>query len=254
MTESLSQKAQDVIASFSQLNIGPGVQCPYFNNRRSKVRAGLRVTIGKGSPTDIEEEARILSFREHVDLDSLSKKDTAKFLINHNIGIDCSGFAYYVLHAELCATKKKSLSSILSFPGKNLLRRLLSKMRTVENTNVETLSHSNNSHVIELSNIQPGDMFIILKSGKEHSLDHILLVSEVEKENNTPAKITYVHSFRWSTDGNAHGVRKGTITITDKNKSFLDQRWEEQGKKNKENETYLRANDAKYFGLHRLNS
>lgn len=68
MNTELSQLAQSIIYNYLHVPIGSRCVCPYFNNRRSKIRGGLRALVGKGSPEDIKEEVEILSLKEKKDL------------------------------------------------------------------------------------------------------------------------------------------------------------------------------------------
>lgn len=250
----LSQSARDIIQSYLRLPFdNKVVSCPYFNNKRARVRGGLRVLIGKGTHHEITEEAKILAKRHNVDLESLSDKDIKKFLVEHNIGIDCSGFTFHILDAELRARSKGTLKQQLSFPHiKSPLRKFLAKFRTIENTNVVTLSQEENSVEIPLADIAPADMIIILSSEKFSNPNHVLIVHEVNT-NGSLQEIHYTHSFEWRTDGAAnHGVRQGTISITYPSKNLLSQHWEEQGKTGENNETYLLAKNASNIQIRRL--
>ncbi len=250
----LSLEALSVITNYTLLPFpDKDVSCPYFNNRRSKVRAGLRVLLGKGSPTEIVEEAQLFALREKVNLNQLSNEDLKKFLVDHNLGIDCSAFAYSILNIEYKIKNTSELSSKLFYPNISLIRKLLIQLRPIENINVRTLAHEKNSRMVELKDVSPGDMIIILNSGKDHTLNHILIVLRVEYGENFPKAIQYVHSFQWSTDGKYnHGIKDGTIEITNIQKPLLEQNWIEAEKIGDENETYLRAKEAEVLELKRL--
>lgn len=57
--------------------------------------------------------------------------------------------------------------------------------------------------------------------------------------------IHYVHSIALPSDGEyGHGVREGTIEITDINKPITEQKWTEAGKTGMENYTCARAQKA----------
>lgn len=255
-TETLGQQALDVIDAYMHLNVGTGtVNCPYFNNKRSKVRAGLRVLIGKGSAKDITDEVTLVSLREKVDLSALSEDELKQYLIEHNIGIDCSGLAYYILDAVSAANGSGGLKKSLNYPfAKNPIRKLLTKTRPVENVNVKTLADESNSSVVSLKDVRPGDMIMIVGAGYTGVVDHILIVHAVDRADDNPTAIHYTHSFQWSIDGRfAHGVRQGIIRITDPGKPLLDQEWEEQGIVDaRRNETHRRASEADSLEIRRL--
>lgn len=254
-TKTLSRDALNLIQQYLSLPFSTsGVPCPYFNNKRSSVRGALRVLIGKGTPEEVVEEAKMFALRERRDLDSFSEEQLQQFLVEHNLGLDCSGFAYHVLDTELAARKKKSLKSTLRFATlNNPIRKFLARLRSVENTNVSLLAHSANSTPVTLQDIQPGDMIVILASKKFSNPNHILIVHEVVEENGNPLTIQYTHSFQWPSEGKFnHGVRQGTITITDATKPLLEQTWTERGESGEKNYTLKLAQDAEHVELRRL--
>jgi hypothetical protein len=240
--QTLSKQALQIIEDYQDLSIGKDkIVCPYFNNRRSGIRGALAVLIGKGTPGQIEEEAMLFGLREKIDLDSLNKKDLKKFLVDHNLGIDCSGFVFHVLDAELDGIKKH-----LKHPWiKNPIRKLIAKLRIVENTGVSTFNNDINTEEVKLSGVKPGDLIIMMNTGLKNDMHHILLVSKVESRKSKV--INYVHSFQFTTDGKYdHGIKEGEIKIIDPKKGLLEQEWNEV-------ETYNHAKMAKKLKIGRLN-
>ncbi|MFH0857599.1 MAG: hypothetical protein V1848_02520 [Candidatus Magasanikbacteria bacterium] len=250
----LTQSAQKMIDHYKNLHIGNSIlRTPYFINKGNKVRGGLRVAIGKGSPEDIEDEAKIISMKNKIDVNTLTQEQTLDFLIDQNLGIDCSGFVYHVLNEEMKEKKNTSLHTCLTYKTKNPLRKLLTKLRPAENTSVQVLADEKNTEEIQIKNVQPGDMIILMGTGEQHELNHILLVTDVEKENETIKTIHYTHSLKWKQDKkNQHGVRDGKIHITDINKPITEQQWNEQEKIGEENETLWRAKTAQKIKIGRI--
>lgn len=232
------------------------IAAPYFNNRRQKVRGALRVLIGKGNPDDIVEEAAIFGLKERVDMQSISAEQMKKFLVDHNIGVDCSALAYYVLDEELKARKKSGLKNFLYFqPTINPLRKILIALRPIENAGVKTFHNTKNSRQIELSEIQPGDCITMIGTGRDHDLNHMLVIHKVEYTGGTPKMLHYTHSLAWSTDGQYnHGVCQGKIGIVDIKKPLIEQKWTEKNKEGTENETYWRATTAQELSIDRIKS
>ncbi len=252
----LSEKALTIIDQYLHFKMGAAtVSIPYYNNNHKKIRAALRATTGKGSPKDIFDEVEISlmkngsraaassaptgavhggAFRPGI----ITSDSLKHFLVNEDIGIDCSGFAYYVLNAESVARGKSSLDRHLKFPlCKGIIGKIRCKMRPAENAGVRTFAHEKNSHPITLTDIAPGDIITMLG---DH--DHIILVSQVEYQNFIPTTIHYVHSIAWPSDGEyGHGVRTGTITISNINAPITSQIWEENEKTGTENYTLQRA-------------
>jgi hypothetical protein len=272
-TKLLSEKALSVIDQYLHFRIGNSETCniPYFNNNHKVVRAGLRATIGKGSPADIFEEVEIeLAKRGSHDGElpislpageikkgtfipgAISHESLKHFLVDRNIGIDCSGFAYYVLSAESQSRGKSAIDRHLHFPNcRGILGKIRSKMRPAENAGVATLAHDKNSTIIQLSEIQTGDMITMLNTMNNdvkedrRIRDHIVTVHQVEYQNFIPTVIHYSHSIAWPSDGEyGHGVRQGLIEILDINKPITEQRWTEADKTGIENYTNIRAQKA----------
>jgi hypothetical protein len=254
-TKKLSKTTFKVIKDFKNLKIGgTSLVCPYFINKGQRIRAGLKVLIGKGSPQDITEEAKMLAMREKVNLAQLNKQEIAEFLNNHNLGIDCSGFVYYILDTELKQKKFKGLKPHIKFTLiKNPLRKLLAKIRPIENTNVKTLAQNENSKEVSWQDIKPSDIIIIIGAGKDKNLDHVLVVTKVEYKKHKPTTIYYSHSLRWSTEVNRNeGIKEGQIKVENKSSDLLEQRWIENYMEGDKNETLQKAKEAQRFELRRL--
>ena len=95
----ISQKALDTIDEYKNFKFGKAVcSIPYFNNKRVGARMAFRVAVGKGSARDIYEEVEQKTFKEKIDAGSFIADSLKKYLVDNNIGIDCSGFAYYILN------------------------------------------------------------------------------------------------------------------------------------------------------------
>ncbi len=231
-TKILSESALNIIDQYKNFKIGNAIcSIPYFNNKTTARRAGLRAEIGKGSPKDIFEELRQKTFEQKIDLESFTSESLKKFLVDNNIGIDCSGFTYYVLDLA-----KKNL-----YFDKGFIQKIKAKIRQVENTDVKTLAHNKNSNTIPISEIQPGDFITIINNER----DHILVIHQIEYQNFIPTTIHYVHAIAWPTDGEyGHGIHEGKIEILDINKNILEQKWIENNMINNENYTLAKANKS----------
>ncbi len=252
-SKTLSPQALAVIDSYEHLKIGnKTINCPYFNNRTSNLRGALRVLVGKGTPEEIADEARIISLRDKFELDELHESDLVKFLTEHHLGIDCAAFAYYILDTELQSTQNKKLTQILSFKSKGLLRRIIAKFRIVENTGV--IVFSENSKEIPLDEIKPGDVIIALGGGIRHDYNHIIVVTSVTTDTSEkPQSLEYVHSYTWKSEGKyAKGIRRGTIDVTKPDGAILEQQWIENGKTDEKNETWIYMQSAQEVSIRRI--
>jgi hypothetical protein len=264
--EEISAPTQSLIEAYLHLpNLG--VPCPYYNNRRNKTKASLRALVGKGSPQEIADEAQLFCLREKISLDKLSPEIISLFLINHYLGIDCSGLVYHILEIERKERNLKPLRKVLLFPYHKGIRKLIAKLRPAENAGVITFAHDSNSTVIQLKDIQPGDLITMIykKRGSPAGLleitnnsknlnqstvleidptsyNHIIFIEKLEKEHGILKKVLYIHSIAWPSDGKYnHGVRRGEITIENINDSIEKQRWTEKGVMGMENYTHQKA-------------
>jgi len=238
-TKLLGSKALSVIDQYKNFRIGH-TECsiPYYNNRHMRVRASFKAENGKGSPKDIFDEVSNLLAKEKIDQKTLSSIELKKFLVDNNIGIDCSGLAYYILSNEY-----GSIDKHLAYPFcKGLIGKIRCKFRPVENTDVATFAHEKNSRVVEIKNANPGDIITMVGSEDSKERDHILVIDQIEYQNFVPTKLHYINSTAWPTDGEyGHGVRDGSIEITDITKPLVEQRWIEAEKTGDENYNFARA-------------
>ena len=207
MTSTLSQGARAVLDKYLKLPL-PGVEisCPYYNNDRQRVRMGLRAQIGKGSPEEIADEALLYSLREKFDIAKMSGDEKKAFLVDHNLGIDCSGLCYHILNAELKQKGLGNLGSRLDYPYASGLLVSLGRyirQRYAENTDVKTLAHAANSQPIPFENVRAGDFFVrVVKAQNER--DHVMLVTKTDGQT-----IYCAQSEARPSDGRlGHGVRE----------------------------------------------
>ncbi len=255
ITKTLHNNALATINAYLHFSNGDiSVNVPYYNNRRGQVRGGLRVLIGKGSPSDINDEITLFSLKEKVSLRNMPSSLLKEFMVNHNVGIDCSGLAYYILNAESLERKKGTLQNHLKFPyARTIIRRIISAIRPAENTGVTTFAHDTNSRKIELQSVEPGDFVTMLHDKENSKYDHIIVFHQIEYQNNIPTTLHYTHSMAWPTDGEYnHGVRQGVIQIIDPSKPLIDQVWVENNKLSGENFTQGRAVNALQTEIRRL--
>jgi hypothetical protein len=240
-TKLISKPALDTIDQYMHFRVGQA-ECavPYFNNKHKRQRIGLRAAVGKGSPKEILDEVEIAGMKEKTKPETWTDILLKKFMCDEDIGIDCSGLAFYVLSAESKARGKGSLDRHLAFPDRNFLKRLKAKLRPVENTDVLVFANDKNSISIDLQKIEPGDFIAMI--GTDTERNHILIIHEVDYQNFSPIAIHYTHSIAWSDDGQyGHGVRQGLIEVLEPTKGLLDQKWTEKEKTGAENQTYSRA-------------
>ena len=267
----LSPAAEQKIDEFFNLPFDDlkGVRCPYFNNARINRRGQLRGLIGRGSPKEIVEEAKILSIQYHKDIFDHTghchlggENETAtvtecirRFLIDNNLGIDCAGFVSHVLINHFKETNNFNLARHFNFENKNFFRRLINHLRPIENMSVLTYSQDSNTILIangtqntDWQKIMPADLIIMMETGPKLNRNHILLITD-----NDGQTIRYVHSRAWSSEGQyGHGITRGEIIINNPTKNLLEQQWLEKNQTGIANETFLEAKNAKTLEIRRI--
>lgn len=243
-TKTISPKALDIIDQYLNFKIGNAVcSVPYYNNRTNALRGALRVEVGKGSPKDIYDEVQQLCLKNRIDINSINSEELKTILVDNNIGLDCSAYAYYILNEESLGIGKGSIDKHLSFPYcKGLINKIKCKIRPIENTDVKTFAHNDNSIIIKISDLKPGDIITMTGGPDNNDRDHILVIQRIEYQNFIPSTIHYTHAVAWPTDGQyGHGIHQGTIGIINTEKSIIEQIWIENDKRDEENYTYTRA-------------
>ncbi len=247
-TKTITPRALSVIDQYFHFKVGGAVcSIPYFNNKKVKARAALRADIGKGSPADIFEEVRTITAKKHIAVDSLANESLKKLLVDDDIGIDCSAFAYYTLNAESEERKKGPLDRHISFVNcHGIVGKIRCSLRPIENCDVATLAHEKNSVLVALKDTAPGDMIIMIGGPDSDDRDHILVIHQVEYQNFVPIKIHYSHVMAYPEDGvYGTGVKQGVIEVVKPNGGLLDQMWNENGKISADNRIFARAQNSK---------
>lgn len=243
-TKTLTHRAFSVIAQYEHFTLEQAVcSVPYFNNKVTRSRASLRTLVGKGSPKDIHEELLGILIKNHVDQKEIGDESLKRILTDNNIGIDCSGFAYYILNAESEERNKGPLDKHLHFVNcHGLFGKIRCALRPVENCDVRTLADNKNSRAIPIQDAQPGDIISMLSGPDESDRDHILVIYQIEYQNFVPTKIHYTHAVAYPSDGiYGTGIKKGIIQIADISKDLVSQLWTENEKTGQDNILFVRA-------------
>jgi hypothetical protein len=249
----LEGKARAMIDAYLALPVGAKPSCPYFNNRRHKVRGSLRVVKGKGTPEEIAEETTIDAKLCRIDLSSLSTDRLKEFIVSRKLGVDCSGFAYHVLNA-LCQEKTgRSVQGFVATLRTGFIGRLAAKLRPAENIGVATFRDDRNSREVALADAMPGDFIAMIGTGADKQYNHMVVITGVESTE-SGWRLSYAHSYAWPSDGHfGHGVREGEI-VTKEGQSgdLLGGIWKENGMIGADNFTHQSALGAKEVTVRRL--
>ncbi len=217
----LPKEVTELIDNYFNLNInGKKVKTPYHINVKH-IRAGLRSLVGKGTPQEIEEEVNIFAKLRNFNLKKATKDEIRQFMQKEGIGIDCSGLVTHILNTWLKSEKMENLESSINFPKLSLFKKIIVKLRPIENIGANLLTNQENSTPVKVENAQIGDL-IRLKGIKQGH--HIAIITNVSEK-----EIQYVHSTRHY--GQDNGIRRGEIQILDKNKGLEHQNWLEKDEK-----------------------
>jgi len=255
----LSEKALGIIDAYLHFKIGTAVcSVPYYNNKRLKNRAALRTYIGKGSPADIHEEIEAIMVKNRIANGQVNSDALKKLLVDNNLGIECSGFAYHVLDAESQSRGKGEINKHINFVNcTGLVGKLRCSLRPAENCDVATLAHDKNSETLSLNEVAPGDIITMTGDAEENERDHILVVHKVEGGNNltststqlptqTTLKIHYSHAVAYPEDGvYSTGIRQGVIEVRDATKPITEAHWIEDKKEGEANRLFVRARKSR---------
>jgi hypothetical protein len=249
ITHSLSKNALERIDQYLNLRIGH-VSCPvlYFNNKTTGTRAALASHVGKGTPEDISHELTTILFKQKISLDTLSVELLRKTMLEHHIGIDCSGFVYHVLDTESISSGHGRLHRHLTFKNRtNIFRTIAIFMHPEKNTSVAILADNSNSSIIPLQNIRPGDLVVMTDNTEAPERDHILIIHRVDYDESSSRRILYYsHSVAYPEDGlYGTGVRQGTIDLATPQDTLFEATWIEDSPDNIPNRTFLKARSSK---------
>src|SRR5258708_5628553 len=107
----------------------------------------------------------MIVLKNHIDVNSLTNGSLKKLLVDNNIGIDCSGFAYYILDAVSQASNKGPISKHIKFVNcSGILGRFYCSLRPATSIDVSTLADDANSHEVKPREVEPGDIITMISN------------------------------------------------------------------------------------------
>lgn len=221
MIQTLPENAQKIIDQYFHLKLdGKEVACPYFINLKRK--KDLRAMMGKGTPEEIEMEAKIWEKVKGVEFENMNESEIRKFLMERGIGIDCSGFVVHVLNNWYKAETGKSIWPKMKIYNKSIAYRIAYFLKPVEKLGAEIITGELNADKIEISDVKPGDL--IRSKWSRPNAHHVMMISKVDRDDSGKVtELEYVNSTEQY--GDANGVRYGKIRIKDEFKPLQDQEW-----------------------------
>lgn len=179
---------------------------------------------GKGTPLQIKELVLDAAKKENFDLHKATSEEIVQFMIKQGIGVDCSGFVYYILDQYLRKEKHKTLDTIiLRFSGiLGKIERFLLQKNRVRRSSAATLTSDLNTIKIEkVKDMKPGDLIRLTHSDWKGK--HIMIIIDINK-----TEILYAMTSQYT---KIQGARFGKIKIKDNNKGLEAQEWLEVTKK-----------------------
>lgn len=208
-----SKALQDLFYQYTHLPLGgKEIVCPYWMNKLDRKIYGPGG--GKGRPEEIVRFTEIEAKRQNVDLKQLSEGEISGFMKTNRIGVDCSGFAFWVLDALDVEKGGNGIDD--DIPG--------SKGNKVKaNANVKMLTDDSICKFIdETGKIRPGDM-LRFRGGKHMAIVISLVFDSSEKIR----EIIYAHSSS-EAYGKTTGVHQSKILVVNQKLGLRQQKWLEQ--------------------------
>lgn len=210
-TVETSGALQDLFNQYTHLPIGgKEIPCPYWMN---KIKLGIVGPYGgKATPKQIVETVEYEAKKDNFDLQTATSKEILVFMKNKKIGVDCSGFVFWMLDAlDLEKGGDGITDDIPGSVGKFVAAR----------ANVVMLTDEKVAKPVELEEIKVGDM--IQLGGKKH----VAIVTKLLKEAGVIKEIEYCHSSSQTKDSVVHSA---TIKVADPKLGLKKQDWEEKTK------------------------
>lgn len=211
----LPSRAQQVLDGYLHVKVeDTNVPCPYHIN--PGMRSTKRALLGKGRPQEIEQAAAhyFRKYAMYADGDDVTLRS---FLLACGLGVDCSGFAAWVLNGVTEAVLGRPIWKCLRFPGWR--RSTVSKLRPIENISANLLTGQLNSEIVhDLSEVRPGDL---IRMAAGH---HVAVIIEVGLDKAGKA-VNFQYAQSSCMYGWESGVRTGRTVIQKSQGSLLDQQW-----------------------------
>lgn len=216
----LHKSARSLIEHYANLHImSAHCSTPYHINCR--LFSHNRALVGKGRPEEIEAAAEHFFKRFNTVIKAGDSARLKASLRDYGIGIDCSGFAAWVVNELTQQQAGKPIWKCLRFP--NARSRAVSKFRPIENISAALLTGERNAKKLEnLYDIRPGDLIRALHGG------HVIVVTETGVDAHGHALyFKYAHSAAGNEKVN--GLNQGLVTLTQPEGRLADQDWIEDG-------------------------
>lgn len=204
---------QDIFYLYTHLLLGgKEIVCPYWMDCSKKLKHGPGG--GKASPQELVNLTELKAREKKIDLSTLNEREIVLFMKKNRLGVDCSGFAFWMLNAlDLERGGNGIADDIPNSEGRYIKIRASTKMLTDGGVSF---------FVKKIKWIKPGDM---IRLGGGH---HLAVVMEIGKDKGgNIKKIIYAHSSSPFYTV-ISGVHKESIIIKDVEKSLQEQEWQEK--------------------------
>lgn len=207
-----SRALDDLFYKYTHLSLGEKkIVCPYWINN---LKLGVFGPYGgKGTPEQIVEATEAEAEKISLDLNKLTKEEILAFMKNKRLGVDCSGFVFWMLDT---LDREKGGNGIADdIPGSS--GRFLPAR-----ANVMMLSSDEVSLPVKLKEVKVGDM-IRLNNGK-----HVVIILRILRNVGDLEKVKEIEYAHSSGRTKIQGVHLGRIKVNDSLKGLEAQLWEEK--------------------------
>jgi len=212
-----SPALQNLFYDYTHLPIGgKEVICPYWKNDLERGVFGPYG--GKGKPEQIVGAAEKEAKTSGVDLNGLSEEEILSFMKSKRIGVDCSGFDFWMLDV---LDREKGGSGIADDIPQAKGRFLQAR------ANVRMLTDEKVAIPVKIADIRFGDMIRLRKGA------HVAVVISLSRDENGVLKeIVYAHSSSPQTTL-ISGVHRAIIEVRDPLLELGNQAWHESSSSGK---------------------
>lgn len=212
-----SKSLDKLFYQYTHLPLGrKKVICPYWINN---LKLGIFGPYGgKGTPEEIVQATEDEAKKANLDLEKMTKEEITAFMKRKKIGIDCSGFVFWMLDV---LDKEKGGNGIADDIPNSVGKFLPSRANVAMLTNEKVICS------IRIKEVKVGDM-IRLDKGR-----HVAIVMRVVRELGDIGEVKEIEYAHSSSRTKTSGVHNAKIKIIDQNKGLEEQQWYELASENK---------------------
>jgi len=204
-----SKALQELFYQYTHLPLGGKfIVCPYWMN---KLKKGLLGPLGgKGTPQQIIQVVEEAAKKAGQDLNQMNEKEILAFMKRKRIGVDCSGFVFWMLNA---LDEERGGDGLL-----NDIPEVKGSFMPAGRADVKLLTSEKYTVPVELAEVRVGD---VVRMGRG---SHILIILAITRIAGEIKALQYAHS---SDKTLISGVHLGEIKVWDESQGLEKQQWQE---------------------------